>query len=74
MKLSNNVYDILKKICLYVLPALATLILGLGKVWNIPISDQVAQTITLIITFIDTILGGVLHISSQNYWKDEEVG
>lgn len=70
MKLSNNTYDKLKKIALYVLPAIATLILGLGKVWNIPISDQVVQTISLFITFIDTILGVGLHISSNNYWEE----
>lgn len=72
MKLSNKSYDILKKISLYVLPALATLILGIGQVWDFPISDKIAQTITLLITFSDTVLGGLLHVSSNNYWKNEE--
>ena len=77
MKLSNKTYDILKKIALYVLPALATLILGLGKVWNFPISEQISQTIALVITFINAILGGGLQVSSNQYWKEEnqdEVG
>ena len=36
MKFKNKTYDILKKIALYVLPALATLWLTLSKVWGFP--------------------------------------
>lgn len=68
MKLSNNTYDILKRIALYVLPALATLVLALGKIWGIAYSEQVGATITAINTCLGTILG----ISSKNYWKEEE--
>lgn len=68
MKLENKTYDILKRICLYVLPALATLILALGKIWGINYSEQIAATITA----IDTALGTILNISSKNYWKDEK--
>lgn len=71
MNFSNETYDKLKRIALYVLPALATLILGIQKVWNFPYGDQVSQTIALVITFIDTALGGALHISSINYWENE---
>ncbi len=67
MKLSNNTYDILKKIALYVLPALATLVLTVGKVWNIPYTEQIAATITA----IDTALGTILGISSKKYWDEE---
>lgn len=67
MKLSNNTYDILKRIALYVLPALATLVLALGKIWNIP-TEQIAATITA----IDTALGTILGISSKKYWEEEE--
>lgn len=70
MKLQNNQYDILKKIALYFLPALAALILGLSKVWNFPFGDEISQTIALVITFIDTILGGFLEYSSSLYWKE----
>lgn len=68
MKLSNNTYDILKRIALYVLPALATLVLALGKIWNIAYSEQIGATITA----LDTFLGAILGISSKNYWKEEE--
>ena len=66
MKLQNNTYDILKKIALYVLPALATLILALGQIRKIDYSEQIAATITA----LDTFLGGILGLSSKNYWKD----
>ena len=36
MIFKNSTYDILKDIALYVLPALATLILALGNIWGIP--------------------------------------
>ncbi len=67
LKLNNNTYDILKKIALYVLPALATFILTVGKVWNMPYTEQIASTITA----LDTALGTILGISSKNYWSKE---
>lgn len=73
MKFNNNQYDILKKIALYVLPALATLILGLGQIWNLNYSQEISQTIALVVTFIDTVLGGILGVSSANYWKNAEL-
>lgn len=68
MKMSNKVYDILKDIALYVLPALATLILALGNIWGIPYAEAIAATITA----IDTFLGAILKISSNVYHKNEE--
>lgn len=67
MKMSNKTYDILKDIALYVLPALATLILALGNIWGIPYAEAIAATITA----IDTFLGAVLKISSINYDKEQ---
>lgn len=68
MKLNNNTYDILKKIALYVLPALATLILTLGKIWGVMYSEQIGATITA----IDTFLGAVLGLSSKAYWENSK--
>lgn len=70
MKFKNETYDILKKICLYVLPALATLVLTLGQIWGIEYSEQIGATITA----IDTFLGACLGISSMNYYKENEDG
>ena len=36
MKLSNKVYDILKWIALYLLPALGTLYFALSGIWGLP--------------------------------------
>ena len=68
MKLSNNTYDILKKIALIILPALATLWLTLGKIWGLPYTTEIGATITAVAVF----LGACLEISSKNYWRDEE--
>lgn len=70
MKMSNKTYDILKDIALYALPALATLILTLGGIWGIPKAEAIAATITA----LDTFLGAVLKISSNNYAKEQEEG
>lgn len=70
MKMSNKTYDILKDIALYVLPALATLILTLGGIWGFPYAEAIAGTITA----IDTFLGAILKISSINYDKTQETG
>ena len=68
MELSNKTYDTLKDIALYVLPALATLILSLGNIWDIPHAEAIAGTITA----IDTFLGAILKISSNEYAKKQE--
>lgn len=69
MTMSNKTYDILKFIALKVLPALATLILALGAIWNIPYSEAIAATITA----IDTFLGAILGISSNKYQALQEM-
>lgn len=66
--MSNKVYDILKWIALVVLPALASLYIGLGQFWNIPYPEQISGTIMLIDAFLGTILG----ISSIQYAKKEK--
>ena len=63
MIMKNKTYDTLKFVCLRVLPALATLIIVIGGIWNIPYTEAIAGTITAIATCIGTILG----ISSKNY-------
>ena len=70
MKMSNKTYDTLKYIALYVLPALATLILTLGGIWGIPYAEAIAATITA----IDTFLGAILDISSKRYAEEQKEG
>jgi len=68
MKMTNKIYDILKFVALAVMPALATLVLTLGGIWNIPHAEAIAATITA----IDTFLGAILGISSKEYAKEQE--
>lgn len=68
MKMSNTVYDILKWIALYLLPALGTLYFALAGIWGFPYGEEVVGTITA----IDTFLGVLLGISSAQYNKTED--
>ena len=67
MKLSNKVYDVLKWIAMYLLPALGTLYFALAGIWNFPYGEQVVGTITA----VDTFLGVLLGISTAPYQKDK---
>lgn len=64
---SNKVYDILKWVCIIVLPAIATLYMGLAKIWDLPYETEIPQTITV----VDAFLGALLGVSTINYNKDE---
>lgn len=66
MKMKNETYDLLKKVALYFLPAVATLWLTLSKIWGLPYGEEIGATITA----IDTFLGACLGISSSNYYKE----
>ena len=63
--MSNKTYDILTAICQLWLPALGTLYFALCGIWGFPYGEQIVGTITA----IDTFLGVVLKISSDNYYK-----
>ncbi len=67
MKLSNTMYDILKWIALYLLPALGTLYFALASIWGLPYGEQVVGTITA----VDTFLGVILGISTNTYKKTD---
>lgn len=68
MKMTNKTYDVLKNVALYILPALATLILSLGSIWSLPYCEAIAATVTA----LDTFLGSVLKISSNKYAEAQE--
>ena len=68
MILNEKVYEILKWICLIVLPALATFIYALATIWNIPHATQVCETITAIATLIGCVIG----VSHVNYYEKKE--
>lgn len=68
MKMSDNVYDILKWIAQILLPAIGTLYFALSKIWGFPYAAEVVGTITA----IDTFIGALLGISSIQYNKGFE--
>lgn len=65
--MSNKVYDVLKWVAQYLLPALGTLYFALAGTWDLPYGEEVVGTITA----IDTFLGVVLGISTVQYNKQQ---
>lgn len=63
--MDNKIYDVLKWIAQYLLPALATLYFAVAQVWGLPYGEQIVGTITA----IDTFLGVILGISTVQYNK-----
>ena len=63
--MKNKTYDFWKKVAMYYLPAIATMIITIFKIWGIPYGEEIGATITA----IDTALGIILGISSANYYK-----
>lgn len=66
MRFPDNVYTILKWICMICLPALATAYVGLAAIWGFPYADEVAKTTAVVCT----LLGALLGISTATYYKD----
>lgn len=67
MKLSNEQYDVAKRIVTVVVPAAIALITGLGVLYKFDTS-AITGTIALVATFAGTVLG----VSSKNYQKEQE--
>ena len=65
IKMSNKVYNILKWIAMYLLPAVGTLYFALAGIWGLPYGEQIVGTITA----VDTFLGVLLGISTAQYNK-----
>lgn len=69
MKISNKVYDVLKWIAMYFLPAAGTLYFALAGIWGLPYGEEIVGTITA----VDTFLGVLLGIASVSYHKAQDV-
>ena len=67
MKMNDKVYDILKWIAQYLLPAIGTLYFALAGIWGLPYGEQIVGSITA----IDTFLGVILGLSSIKYNKTD---
>lgn len=69
MKLPDNIYKVLKFLCQIGLPACGALYWGLAEIWGFPYAEQILGTISVVCTFIGSLLG----ISSRNYWEENEI-
>lgn len=67
MVMNNKVYDVLKWIAQYLLPAISTLYAALASIWGFPYGEQIVGTLSA----VDVFLGVLLGISSANYYKAE---
>ena len=64
--MNDKTYDILKRVSLIVVPALATFVNAVGIVWGVPYTNEVTATITAFGVF----LGAAIGVSSKNYEPD----
>lgn len=67
MKLTSRQYDVLKWVALVVIPASATLVLTVGKIWGLPYYDNIGATISAVGLFIAAIIG----VSSRDFYEVE---
>jgi hypothetical protein len=63
--MSNKLYDVLKWIAMYLIPAIGTLYFAIAGIWGLPYGEEIVGTLTA----VDTFLGVILGISSANYNK-----
>ena len=67
--LSQSAYTWCKWVVIIVLPALSSLITGLGKIWQ---WDSLAANISATVTLVATFLGAILCISNYNFYKNKD--
>lgn len=63
LPMSNKLYDVLRALTQYALPAIGALYFALATIWGLPFAEQVLGTIAAIEIFIGTIIG----ISKRSY-------
>lgn len=65
MKLSDTWYDVLKWVCLVVLPALGVLYSVLAGLWGWPYAEEIPATIVA----VEAFLGAIIGVSTAQYNK-----
>lgn len=69
MLIPDKIYNILKWICLILLPALAFGYGQLADIWNMPMAEQIPKTINLVATIIGILIG----VSTYSYKQDNDI-
>lgn len=64
--MSNRTYDILKNLCLVVIPFIAFISTICG-IWNVPYTEQITGTLVA----LETLLGTLVKIASDSYNKEK---
>ena len=67
-KMNDKLYDFLKWTTLCFIPVSATAYVGLAAIWGFPYAEEISKTAVVICGF----LGGILGISSVQYYKDSD--
>lgn len=70
MKISNQTYDVLKWVAMYLMPGATTLWLALSGIWGLPYGEEIGGTIAAVNTFLGVLLG----ISTAQYNKTNKEG
>ena len=68
MKMSDKLYNFLRWVAQIALPALGTLYFSLAGIWGFLYGEEIVGTITA----VDTCLGVLLKLSSDQYYKNKE--
>lgn len=69
MKINDKVYDVLKWIAMFFLPALAILVQVVFQIWGIPFGDKISETIVATNAFLGAILG-ISNIGYSRFLKN----
>jgi len=56
MRISDELYDLLRAIADLLLPALGALYFGLAGIWGFPYGEEIVGSITLVVAFLDIVL------------------
>lgn len=68
MKLSDNMYDLLKTIAIYIIPSIETCWLTVSAVWNLPYGQEIGITIGA----IGMLIAGCIGMSIKEYEKEKK--
>lgn len=69
MKLSSKVYDVLKWVCITVIPALVVFLNTCLPIWGV--TPEVTSVVVTSISALGLFMGSILGFSSANYYKEE---
>lgn len=65
--LSNNQYNLLKKLGTIILPAVAAFYGTLSQIWGLPFGDKIPETIMALVVMLNAWLG----VKSSEYYSQQ---